>query len=354
MADFREQRACIKFCFKLGKTATECYEMLKTAFGEQAMGRSQTFQWFSRFKAGRTSIDDDERSGRPVSSSTPEMIERVRQIIREDRRRTIDEVSMLVGISHGTCHKILTEDLKMRRVASKFVPRLLSVDQKQQRLDVCLDLKENAANDPSFLSNVITGDETWVYAYDPETKTQSSQWKSPGSPRPKKARQVRSNIKSMLICFFDQKGIVHKEFVPPGQTVNAAFYVEVLRRLRENVRRKRPDQWQNNTWLLHHDNAPAHAALLTRRFLTDNNMTVVPHPPYSPDLAPSDFFLFPKLKMKLKGRRFQTVEEIQAESQAVLNTLRENDFQECFKNWQRRWDRCQASEGDYFEGDAGP
>ena len=74
------------------------------------------------------------------------MIERVRQITREDRCRTIDEVSMLVGISHGTYHKILTEDLKMRRVASTFVPILLGVDQKQQRLDVCLDLKENAAN----------------------------------------------------------------------------------------------------------------------------------------------------------------------------------------------------------------
>jgi len=87
-----------------------CYRMLwnlKTAFGEQAMGRSQTFQWFSRFKASRTSIDDDECSGQPVSSSTPEMTDRVRQIIREDRRHTIDEVSMLVGISHGTCHKIL-------------------------------------------------------------------------------------------------------------------------------------------------------------------------------------------------------------------------------------------------------
>ena len=90
MADFREQRACIKFCFKLGKTATECYEMLKTAFGEQAMGHSQTFQCFSWFKAGRTSTDGDERCGRPVSSSTPEMIERVRQSIREERCRTID------------------------------------------------------------------------------------------------------------------------------------------------------------------------------------------------------------------------------------------------------------------------
>jgi len=90
--------------------------MLKTVFGEQA------FQWFSRFKAGRISIDDDERSGRPVYSSMPEMIERVHQIIHEDRRHTIDEVSMLVGISHGTCHKILTEDLEMRRVHQNSCP----------------------------------------------------------------------------------------------------------------------------------------------------------------------------------------------------------------------------------------
>ena len=86
------------------------------------MGRSQTFQWFSRFKAGTTSTDDDERSGRPVFSSMPEMIDRVCQIICKDCCCTIGEVSMLVGISHGTCHKILTEDLKMRRVASKIMP----------------------------------------------------------------------------------------------------------------------------------------------------------------------------------------------------------------------------------------
>jgi len=142
---------------------------------------------------------------------------------------------------------------------------------------------------------------------------------------------VRSNIKSMLICFFDQKGIVHKEFVPPDQRVNAAFNVELLKRVRENVRRKRPDQWRNNTWMLHHDNAPAHAALLNQRFLTDNNMSAVPHSSYSPDLAPSDFFLFPKLKMKLYGAKISEVEEIQAQSQAVLNTLRENDYQEASK-----------------------
>ena len=107
--------------------------------------------------------------------------------------------------------------------------------------------------------------------------------------RPKKACRVRSNIKSMLIIFWDIRGIVHKEFVPPGQTVNGKFYCEVLRRLRKNVRRKLPEMWKNRNWLLHHDNAPAYTSLVVREFLTKNNVTTVPHPAYSPDLAPCDF-----------------------------------------------------------------
>jgi hypothetical protein len=120
------------------------------------------------------------------------------------------------------------------------------------------------------------------------------------------------------------------------------------------LRRKQPDQRRNNTWLLRHDNVPTHAALLTWWFLTNNNMTVAPHLICSPDLTPCDFFLLPKLKMKLKGRSSQTVEEIQAGLQVVLNTLWENGFQECFKNGQHCLDHWQASEWDCFEGDTGP
>ena len=206
----------------------------------------------------------------------------------------------------------------MRRIAAKFVPRLLNSDQRDHRVQVCTELQEAVRHDPNFLSRVITGDESWVYDYDPETKQQSTQWKTPSSPRPKKARQVRSNIKSMLIIFLDIRGIVHKEFVPPGQTVNGKFYCEVLRRLRENVRRKRPEMWKNGNWLLHHDNAPAHTSLVVREFLTKNNVTTVPHPAYSPDLAPCDFYVFPKMKLWLKGRRFTSNEEVQAESQQKL------------------------------------
>jgi len=106
--------------------------------------------------------------------------------------------------------------------------------------------------------------------------------------------------------FFDWKGIVHHEFVPRGQMVNRQLYQEVLARLRDVVGRKRPELWENQTWMLHHDNAPAHASLLTRSYLAKHQISVVPHPPYSPDLAPADFILFPKLKTTWKRRRFQT------------------------------------------------
>jgi len=109
----------------------------------------------------------------------------------------------------------------MHRVAAKFVPRLLTPEQKDHRVAICQELRQRALDDPSFMLRVITGDKSWVYGYDPETKQQSSQWKSPGSPRPKKARQSRSTTKSMLILFFDIRGIVHHEFSPQGQTMNA-------------------------------------------------------------------------------------------------------------------------------------
>jgi len=177
----------------------------------------------------------------------------------------------------------------MHRIAAKFVPRVLTHDQKDGRVAIRQEQKETLINYPTLLLNVIAGDESIVYAYDPETKLQYSQWKSPGSPRPKKARMQKSKLKTMLICFFDQEGIVQWEFVPPGMTVIADLYCDVLRRLRENLQRKRPQKWQNQNLIIHHDNAPTHRSFEVSWFLAKNNMTVIPHPPNSPDLAPCEF-----------------------------------------------------------------
>ena len=161
------------------------------------------------------SIEDQPRSGRPATLRSDESVDKINALIREDRRQTIDQLCEMSGI-----YWILSENLHMRRVAAKFVPRLLTGEQREPRLQACFELQNQLKEDPDFFSKVITGDESWCYGYDPETKQQSSQWKSPGSPRPKKARQVKSNIKTMLICFFDCRGVVHAEFVLPGQTVN--------------------------------------------------------------------------------------------------------------------------------------
>jgi len=166
----------------------------------------------------------------------------------------------------------LTTDLNIRRVSAKFVPRVLTVEQNQQRLSISLELRDRADSDSSFLGNVITGDETWVYGYDPKTRVQSSQSKSPSSPRAKKARQSRSNIKVMIL-FFDHDGIVRVEFAPRNTTVNSEYYKGLLESLRNDVRRKRPEKWANG-FTLHHDNAPCHTSLLVRQFLSNKNISV--------------------------------------------------------------------------------
>jgi len=186
MCDLKEQRTCLKFCFLLGKIPTESLEMLQEAFKEQVLSCARVFEWFSRFKKGDLSIEDQPRSGRPSSSRNDKNIAKIHEKLNEDRRYTIDELSEVTGVSWSSVQRILTKDLGMRHVASKLVPRLLTEDQRKSRLTVCQDLKRELENDPNFLSRVTTGDEIWCYGFDPESKQASSQWKTPRSPQPKK------------------------------------------------------------------------------------------------------------------------------------------------------------------------
>jgi len=159
----------------------------------------------------------------------------------------------------------------------------------------------------------------------------------------------KSKVKTMMICFFDSNGLVHKEFLPPGQTVNQQFYIEVLERLRKRIIRVRPEI--ANTWILYHDNAPCHRAFSVTQFLTLKNITVLPQPPYSPDMSPCDFFLFPRIKQVVKGTHFDSVKDIQTSVTKVLQELPVNDFQKSYENWKKRWAQCVAAQGEYFEGD---
>ena len=183
MNELEEQRMCVKFCCKLGKNFKETFQLLNQAYREDCMSQMQCYEWFKRFKEGRMSFGEDPRPGRP-STSTDDHVERVHGVIRGNHRLTVREVADEVSISIGSCHQILTEKLQMHHVSAKFVPRLLTDDQKENHVDISQELLANA--NENLLKIIITGDETWVYGYDVETKMQSSQWMGKGSPRPKK------------------------------------------------------------------------------------------------------------------------------------------------------------------------
>ena len=164
---------------------------------------------------------------------------------------------------------------------------------------------------------------------------------------------MRSKTKVMLLACFDSEDIVHHEYAPDGQTINKEFYVEVLRRLRESVRRKRPEKWRDGDWILHHDNAPAHILHLVQQFLAKHGTAQLQQPPYSPDVAPCDFFLFPRLKRILKGRRFKATGDIKRNSTKTLLDILKDEFAKCFQQWQKCWSKCVAAEGNYVEDSYG-
>ena len=219
MADFTEQRSAIKSCLKLGKNATETFQMMQQTYGENCLSRGRVFEWFKRFKDGRELVEDDTRSGRPVSAS----------------------------------------------------------------------------ND-------------------------------------------------------DQGGLVHKQWIPQGQTVTKDVYLDVLRALRRSIMVKCPERWRKQDFILHHHDAPAHTAIKVTEFLAKHSTPVVPHPPYSPDLAPNDFFLFPQLKHVFKGRRFETLEAVKTACSAGLDSISQNEFRQCMESWKHRFQKCIDSQGKYFEG----
>ncbi|GFX68542.1 histone-lysine N-methyltransferase SETMAR [Trichonephila clavipes] len=261
------------------------------------------------FKEGRESVEDEPRVGRPSTSRTAENEQHLRYLLNTDWCLSVRMISEQLGMDKMVVHKIISEDLGMKKICTKLVPKVLTDVHKQSREAVSKDLLERVEEDPHFFNNVITGEESWFFQYDPETKRQSNEWHTPQSSRQKKARMSKSRMKAMLIVFFDKNGVVHSEFVPEGQTVNGAFYVEVLKRLKQRV-----------------------------------NL-----PPFSPELASSDFFLFPKVNTALKGRHHGILGDVKRACKHALKDVSVGDFQGAYEAWKRRLQKCVHAQGAYFE-----
>ena len=155
-----EQRINLKFLVRLGKTPSDALGMLQEVYGDGTMSRSRVFEWHKRFKEGREDVEDDSRSGRPSTSRTADNVERVKQMVRGDRRLTVRMIADELEINRDSVWKIITEDLGMRKICAKMVPKLLDDDQKERRMEVCQDILEHLQTEPDLLQRVITGDES--------------------------------------------------------------------------------------------------------------------------------------------------------------------------------------------------
>ena len=166
------------------------------------MNQASVFEWHKRFKEGTESVRDDERCGRSKEVRTPELIGQIKNFMDKDCCVSIETISAHFDVSVGTVHTIIHEQLKMRKICTKSVPRVLREDQKERRFHDSREMVKLINSDPAVLDALVTCNESWIYCYDPETKRQSSQWKHAGSRRPKKARQSKSTHKLLMNPFF--------------------------------------------------------------------------------------------------------------------------------------------------------
>ncbi len=349
-----EQRVTLKFLTLAGDSPIQAWRKLHDVWGDHTLSKTQTRFWHKRFREGQNTVADEPRSGRPRSQRTAENIAMVKDLISGNRTLSLRNLHSITGISTHTLHQIIKKDLQLSRKTPKFIPKELTPVQKWTRWALCRDHIKHLCSqeDPNgFVKRIVTGDETWLLTFETETKKNSLQWTSPKDKRPKKPQRVDGLKKVMMTLFFDCKGIILIDFLRPRDTIDSPQYCETLRKLKEALRRKRPELWKDRSFLLHHDNASPHTSDYTMKFIKKWNFNLLEHPPNSPDLAPCDFAIFPLLKSRLRSIHFQNLQKLKDEARDTLMSLPKSVFDDALHDMVLRWQKCEAVNGVYFEGD---
>jgi len=169
-------RAMIFYDFKSGLNQQQSHSRLQAVFGYEAPSRTTVYDWFGEFRRGRRSLEDDPRSGRPAEATTGVQVAAVQRLVEEDGRVTVLQIAEEVGISSGSVSSILHKSLGLRKVSARWVPHMLMEEQKQKRVHWCHFMLEKFDGGRSnAVWDIVSGNETWVYCFDPETKQQSQQ-----------------------------------------------------------------------------------------------------------------------------------------------------------------------------------
>ncbi|UYV76621.1 SETMAR [Cordylochernes scorpioides] len=267
-------REVLLFAFNWKKSATEAHRMLEEVHGNHALSKSQCYRWFKKFQSGDFELDNEPR-GKP-------------------RQKFEDaELQALLDDDSTQTQEKLAKQLQ--------VPHELSERQQERRLVTCEGLLARHEK-KSFLHPIVTSDEKSIHFSNPMLQ---KSWGLLGQFPKRKPRPNRLGKKAMLCVWWDQTGVVYIKLLKPGETVNTSRYEQQMHSLREALNEKRPElREKHNKLILQHDNAPAHNATVVKNTIKDLGWELLPHPPYSPDLAPSDYHLFTSLGHALKSQEF--------------------------------------------------
>ena len=301
--------AVIRFLYLKGKTGKEIHSELADVYGSSALSYAQGKFWLGEFKYGRMSVEDEARSGCPLDATDKEICKKVQDLVYSDGRIQVKEIAQAFGISLGSVSTILHDRLDMRNLTACWVPKTLSDEQIATRTSVCSALLKQFRSADDFLLLLLTVDETSVHYYESENKAQSRQWLGPGSPRPKKFKTQPSAGEVMATVFWDAKGVVMLDFLSKKSTITGVYYASLLDQLRTAILEKLQGKPTEGV-LLQQDKGRVHTCKVAMDAVERNRYELIPQPACSPDLSPSDFFLFQDLKKDICGCHFRSNEEV--------------------------------------------
>ncbi len=344
-----EYRAVIKFFTRKGLNAADISKELDNVYQDSAPSYRTVAKWVAEFKDPERGFEDAPRLGRPSTTITNENINAVEQIVMRERQISVRRVADELGIPKSSVHEIMNDHLGMKKVCTRWVPKLLTPLQRANRVDCCEELLQDCEADPSnFFDRIVTGDECWIYHYDPLTQAEAKVWKKPGEQTPTRLRQKRSVGKLMMIIFWDKDGVLLIDYLPRGTTINGPYYASIIERLRSAILEKRRGKVRHGVLLLH-DNAPVHKCNIVQAAIRHAGFVELNHPAYSPDIAPSDYHLFSNLKKILRGKNFSSDDEAMTTVNDYLNDLDSEFFCTGIESLQGRWQRVLASGGEYVQ-----
>ncbi len=345
-----QQRINIHFCVKIRWTFEEIKAALQTVY-LTILYDTSIHKWIREFCAGRDRIVDQPRAAKTKSGRSLRNIRAIETLIAQDRCVTIKEMSVKSGLMTSTVQRILKKDLKLTKKCSTFVPTALTDAHKQCRRDICNFFSRLKDQNPRVFRNAVTMDESWIYVWDPDKRVHCMEWLRKGEPCPQTPCRTLVTAKVMILTFFDSRGLVYYEFVQCPQTVNQQVFRAIFRRFDAAHARRHPHSSVRGRKFIHLDNAPAHNAHLTVTLIQQLGWTRLPHPAYSPDLAPNDFWFYSRLKINLKGVRFGSLDLLKEAVADKIGQITALEFNCCILNsWPKRWRCCLEEQGNYFEG----